>query len=121
VVEAFLAAARAGDLAAVVAVLAPDAVRRADPAALPAGRPTEVHGARAVAQEIVLFGQQSRLAELALIDGDVGILVAPHGRLLLALTFSIATHTIPSHTIAAYELIGDPVRLEQLHLAVLDQ
>ena len=114
VVETFLAAARDGDVDAVIAVLAPDAVRRADRAALPAGRPTQVRGARNVAAEIVVFGRNARFAELALIDGAVGILVAPDGRLQLALAI-----TVEGERIAAYELIADPPRLARLDLAVL--
>jgi RNA polymerase sigma factor (sigma-70 family) len=114
VVETFLAAARAGDVDAVIAVLAPDAVRRADRAALPAGRATQVRGARNVAGEIVVFGRDARFAELALIDGAVGIVVAPDGRLRLALAI-----TIEGERIAGYELIADPARLRQLDLAVL--
>jgi hypothetical protein len=57
VVERFLAASRAGDLDAVLAVLAPDVMRRADRAALPAGRPLEVRGATMVAEEISRFGR----------------------------------------------------------------
>ena len=116
VVEAFLAASRAGDLDAVIAVLAPDVVRRADRAALPPGRATEVRGARAVAEEIVVFGRNARFAALALVNGAVGIVVAPRGRLQLALTV-----TIDGGKIVGYELIADPTRLQQLDLAVLDE
>jgi RNA polymerase sigma-70 factor (ECF subfamily) len=116
VVETFLAASRAGDVDAVIAVLAPDAVRRADRAALPAGRATQVRGARNVAAEIVVFGRNARFAELALIDGAVGIVVAPDGRLELALAI-----TIEGERIAGYELIADPARLARLGLAVLDR
>ena len=116
VVEAFLAASRAGDVDAVIAVLAPDVVRRADRAALPSGRATEVRGARAVAEEIVVFGRDSRFAELALVNGAVGLVVAPRGRLQLALTV-----TIEREKIAGYELIADPSRLQQLDLAVLEK
>jgi RNA polymerase sigma factor (sigma-70 family) len=116
VIEAFLAATRAGDIDAVLAVLAPDVVRRGDRAALPAGRPTEVRGARAVTEEIILFGRNSHFAEPALINGAAGILVAPHGRLRLALTV-----TITGEQITAYELIADPDRLQHLDLAVLDE
>jgi RNA polymerase sigma-70 factor (ECF subfamily) len=116
VVEAFLAASRAGDLDAVIAVLDPDVVRRADRSALALGRETEVRGARAVAEEIVVFGRNARFAALALIDGAVGLVVAPRGRLLLAVTF-----TIEGEKIAAYELAADPSRLQQLELAVLDE
>jgi RNA polymerase sigma-70 factor (ECF subfamily) len=113
VVEAFLAASRAGDVDAVLAVLAPDVVRVGDRAALPAGRAAEVRGARAVAEEIVVFGRNARFAELALVDGAVGLLVAPRGRLVTALTF-----TFSGDQITGYELIADPARLRQLDLAV---
>ena len=113
VVEAFLAASRAGDVDAVLAVLAPDVVRVGDRAALPAGRAAEVRGARAVAEEIVVFGRNAGFAELALVDGAVGLLVAPRGRLLTALTFTVADDQI-----TGYELIADPARLRQLDLAV---
>jgi RNA polymerase sigma factor (sigma-70 family) len=114
VVEAFLAASRAGDLAAVVAVLAPDVVRRADPAALRPGRPTELRGAHAVAEEIALFGRNARYAEPALVNGTVGLLVAPGARLRLALTF-----TIGAGRVRTYELIADPSRLARLTLSLL--
>ncbi|MFI1040654.1 sigma-70 family RNA polymerase sigma factor family protein [Streptomyces hygroscopicus] len=116
VIEAFLAAARAGDIDAVLAVLAPDVVRRADRAALPEGRPVEVRGARGVAKEIVVFGRNANVAEVVLINGAVGIVVAPYGRLRLALTVTTALRRI-----TGYELIADPNRLQQLDLAVLDE
>ncbi|HEY7063660.1 MAG TPA: sigma-70 family RNA polymerase sigma factor [Chloroflexota bacterium] len=116
VVEAFLAAARLGDVDAILALLAPDVVRRADAAALPPGRAAVVRGARAVAEEIAVFGQNARFAEPALVSGGVGIVVAPRGRLLLALVVTIA-----GEQIVEYELIADPTRLQGLTLAVLDR
>ncbi|GAA0600271.1 sigma-70 family RNA polymerase sigma factor [Kutzneria viridogrisea] len=115
VVTAFLAAARSGDLDAVLAVLAPDVVRRADLAAVPPGGVAEVRGARAVAEGTVLLARRSRFAEVALINGAVGVVVAPRGRLVFALTF-----TVERDRIAAYEVIADPARLRRLDLAVLD-
>jgi RNA polymerase sigma factor (sigma-70 family) len=114
VVEAFLAASRAGDLDAVVAVLDPDVVRRADRAALPADRPTLVRGVDAVSREIVVFGRNAAVAEPALVDGRVGLLVAPRGRLLLAITFTVADDRI-----TGYELVADPARLAALDVALL--
>ncbi|GAA1245211.1 sigma-70 family RNA polymerase sigma factor [Kitasatospora nipponensis] len=114
VVDAFLAASRGGDLTALLAVLAPDVVRRADPAALPVGVATEVRGARAVARETMVLGRRARFAEPVLVNGAVGIVVAPHGRLLLALTL-----TIEGDRITAYEVLADPARLRRLELAVL--
>ncbi|MGW7005603.1 sigma-70 family RNA polymerase sigma factor [Streptomyces sp. NPDC054933] len=116
VVDAFLAASRGGDMDALLAVLAPDVVRRADRAALPSGVATTARGARAVAEQTVAFGRRSRFAEPALVNGAVGVVVAPRGRLLLALTF-----TIEGEKITEYEVIADPARLRLLDLAVLDE
>jgi RNA polymerase sigma factor (sigma-70 family) len=115
VVEAFLAASRAGDVDAVLALLSPDVVRRADRIAIPAGRAMEVRGARTVAEEIAVFGRNARFAEPALVDGAVGLVVAPRGRLLLVVTF-----TIEDDKITGYELVGDPARFDQFDIAVLD-
>ncbi|UGQ15279.1 sigma-70 family RNA polymerase sigma factor [Yinghuangia sp. ASG 101] len=116
IVAAFLDAARAGDLTGVLAVLAPDVVRRADPAALPPGAPREVRGARAVAEGTLAFAHRSRAAEIALVDGAVGLLVAPHGRLVLAVAF-----TIEGDRITAYDVIADRARLRTLRPGVLDE
>ncbi|MEV6280008.1 sigma-70 family RNA polymerase sigma factor [Nocardia sp. NPDC051832] len=116
VVEAFLAAAREGDLAALLAVLAPDVVRTADPAALPAGMALVVRGAQAVAKETVVLQRRSRVATVALVDGAVGILVAPRGKLLLALRVTLA-----GNQIGAYEVIADPERLRSLDIAVVPE
>ncbi|MFE5164827.1 sigma-70 family RNA polymerase sigma factor [Streptomyces sp. NPDC056697] len=115
-VDAFLAAARGGDMAALLAVLDPDVVRRADRAALPEGAPTVARGARAVAEETAGFAPRSRLAEPALVNGAVGIVVAPRGRLLLALTL-----TVEDERITGYEVIADPGRLSRLELGLLDE
>lgn len=115
VVDAFLAAARGGDLNELLAVLAPDVVRRADPAVLPPGVAAEVRGAQAVAEETVVLGRSARFAALALVNGAVGAVVAPRGRLVLALTF-----TIEGDRVAGFDVIADRARLAQLDLAVLD-
>ncbi|MEU2836128.1 sigma-70 family RNA polymerase sigma factor [Streptomyces sp. NPDC007076] len=115
VVSAFLTAARAGDLTAILAVLAPDVVRRADPAAVPPGGVAEVRGARAVAEGTAALAHRSRSAELALVDGAVGVVVAPRGRLACVLAFVIVDGRI-----AEYDVIADPARLRRLDLAVLD-
>ncbi len=114
VVDAFLAAARGGDLEELLDVLAPDVVRRADAAALPVGAALEKRGARAVAAETQVFGKRARFAEAALVDGAVGVVVAPRGRLLLALAV-----TVEGERVAAYEVIADPARLAALHVTLL--
>jgi RNA polymerase sigma factor (sigma-70 family) len=113
VADVFLAATRGGDITALLAVLDPDVVRRADRAALPVG-PAELRGADAVAKETRVFSRRARFARLALVDGTVGIVVAPRGRLLLAIGL-----TIKDDTIADIDVIADPPRLHQLDLAVL--
>src|SRR6266536_4010529 len=113
VVHAFLAAARGGDITALLAVLDPDVVRRADRAALPAG-PAALRGAQAVAKETRVFSRRARFARLALVDGTVGIVVAPRGRLRLAIGL-----TIKDDKVAEIDVIADPQRLHQLDLAVL--
>jgi RNA polymerase sigma factor (sigma-70 family) len=114
VVDAFLAAARGGDLEELLDVLAPDVVRRADAAALPVGAALEARGARAVAEETQVFGKRAHFAEAALLDGAVGVVVAPRGRLLLALAV-----TVEGERVAAYEVIADPARLAALHVTLL--
>ncbi|MGW1175842.1 sigma-70 family RNA polymerase sigma factor [Kitasatospora sp. NPDC002543] len=114
VVEAFLAAARGGDLTDLLAVLAPDVVRRADPAALGPGGALVARGARAVAGETAVFGRRARWGAVALVDGVPGILIAPDGRLRLVLRMTVADGRV-----AGYDVVADPARLAALELAVL--
>src|SRR5215467_2665888 len=79
VVEAFLTAAREGSFDALLAVLDPDVVVRIDSRAVPAGVPAEIHGAAVVANQLVGRAQIFRACQAALVDGSVGIVVAPHG------------------------------------------
>ena len=115
VVEAFLAAARSGDLDALLSVLAPDVVRRADPAVLQPGGLPVLSGADAVARQTLVLGPRARFAEPALVNGTVGAVIAPHGRLQLVLAVTVA-----GGRVAGYDVIADPARLAQLELAVLD-
>jgi RNA polymerase sigma-70 factor (ECF subfamily) len=113
VVDAFLAASRRGDFDALLAVLDPDAVLRTDPAAMPPGAPTETRGAVAIANRALKGG--ARAAQPALVNGAVGVIVAPRGRLLMVLRFTI-THG----KIVEIEAVADPARLLRLDLAVLN-
>jgi RNA polymerase sigma factor (sigma-70 family) len=112
VVEAFLTAARTGNFDALLAVLDPDVVLRHDPRAVPAGASGEIRGAAVVASH---FAGRAQAARAALVDGSVGVVVAPHGRLLGVLDLLIRGGKITAITV-----ISDPARLRQLHLAVLD-
>jgi RNA polymerase sigma factor (sigma-70 family) len=112
VVDAFLAASRGGDFDALLGVLDPDVVVRADRAALAAGA-ADLRGAPAVAQQAV--AKRATFARPALVDGRVGVVVAPRGRLLMVLDFTIADGKI-----AAIDVVADPERLAQLDLAMLN-
>jgi RNA polymerase sigma factor (sigma-70 family) len=115
VADAFLAATRGGDINALLALLDPDVVRRADAVMLPAGAATVLRGAQAVAEETRTNWHRARFARPALVNGTVGVVVAPLGRLRLALSL-----TITDDKIAEIDVIGEPARLHQLELAVLD-
>jgi RNA polymerase sigma-70 factor (ECF subfamily) len=115
VVEAFLTAAREGSFDALLAVLDPDVVVRLDARAVPAGMPAEIHGAAVVAQQLVERTQIFRACRAALVDGSVGIVVAPYGRLL-----AVGDLLIRGGKIAVITAITDPALLHQLQLAVLD-
>ncbi|WP_434044236.1 MULTISPECIES: sigma-70 family RNA polymerase sigma factor [Sorangium] len=114
VVDAFLAAMRGGDLEALVAILDPDVVIRADAAAAPpAGN--EVRGARAWAKQAISGARGAKFARPALVDGAVGVVVAPNGRLFRVLRFTLAQGKI-----AQIDVMGDPEQLRDLDLSVLD-
>ena len=120
VVDAFLKAARAGDLEGLLAVLDPDAVVRIDAAAridAPAaevGMAREVRGAATWARQFIALSRGLRSVQPALIDGSVGLILAAGGKLSRALTF-----TITNAKVTRVEVIADPTRLRDLNIAVL--
>jgi RNA polymerase sigma factor (sigma-70 family) len=114
VVDAFLAASRGGDFNALLTVLDPDVVLRADRFAPPAGELTEVRGADKVAGRAIRGA--ARAAQAALVNGTVGVVVAPRGHLLFVLAFIISD----GGKIVEIEVIGDPARLARLELRVFE-
>lgn len=114
VVEAFLAALRGGDFNGLIAVLDPDLVVHIDPSAVLEGGSTEVRGARTWAKEALAFSRGARFVQPALVDGRVGAVLAPRGRLFRALRFTI-THG----KITRVDVIADAGHLRDLELAVL--
>ncbi|MPZ28145.1 MAG: hypothetical protein GEV12_17475 [Micromonosporaceae bacterium] len=122
VVDAFLAASRKGDFDALLAVLDPEVVLRADQVAVevaaanaPRGAPplsSQVRGAPSVADT---FLGRARSAQPALLDGLPGAVWAPGGRPHAAFSF-----TVVDGKIVEIEILADPERLDQLHLAILD-
>ena len=115
VAEAFLAAARGGDMGALIAVLDPDVELNADAAAVPTGVPVTVRGAAAVARNARTASARSRYGRVALVNGSPGVVMAPRGRLVIALAFAYS-----GDKISRIDVIADPARLAGLDLAVLD-
>jgi RNA polymerase sigma-70 factor (ECF subfamily) len=115
VVDAFLAAARSGDLDALVAVLDPEVVVRADWGRVPAGASRMARGARAVAEQALSFSRFARFARPALVNGAAGVVAAADGRLLAVLGF-----TVRHDRIVEIDILADPERLRRLDLAALD-
>jgi RNA polymerase sigma-70 factor (ECF subfamily) len=113
VVEAFLAASRRGDFDALLALLDPSVVARADAAAVAAGAAPEVRGAAEVA---TTFAGRARAARPALVDGLVGLAWAPGGRPRVVFDF-----TTENGRIVAIDLIADPAHLGELELELLNE
>jgi RNA polymerase sigma-70 factor (ECF subfamily) len=114
VVDAFLAALRGGDFEGLLAVLDPDLVVRTD-LAVASGARAEVRGAALWAKQAAAFGHLARLVRPALVNGAIGLVMAPRGRLSRALTFKIANGKITE-----IEVIGNPARLGELEVSIVD-
>lgn len=114
VVDAFLSALRAGDFEGLLAVLDPDVLVRLGPGTGAPGAPQEIRGAENWARGAVAYSQLAQFVRPALIDGAVGLVFAPRGKLLRALSF-----TIVNGKIVEVEIITDPQRLQQLDLSIL--
>jgi RNA polymerase sigma-70 factor (ECF subfamily) len=114
VVGAFLTALRAGDFEGLIAVLDPDVVVHADAGAGAAGAPREIRGAQNWARGAIAFSQQARFVQPALVNGEVGLVLAPQGHLFRVLKFKITRGKI-----VEVEVIADPERLSKLSLGVL--
>jgi len=113
IVEAFLAASRGGDFQALLELLDPDVVVRADDAAVLTGASKETRGAKAVAET---FSGRARAAQAATIDGEAGLVWAAGGRPRVAFAF-----VIEGDRIVEIELIADAERLAARDFVVLDK
>jgi RNA polymerase sigma-70 factor (ECF subfamily) len=114
VVDAFLAASRSGDFDALLAVLDPDVVRRADAEAIPAGAPRVVRGSLKVARQAVAYSRLGRFAQPVVVNGTVGLVAALGDRRFVVLAF-----TILQDRITGIDVIADPERLGELDVSVL--
>jgi hypothetical protein len=111
-VTRFLTALRAGDIEGLVAVLDPDVIVRIDGAAAAAGRAAELRGARTFATGAVTYAATMQGAEVALVDGNVGVVLAPGGKLSHVVSF-----TIEHGLITQLDIVADPARLSRTHVS----
>jgi len=114
-VNAFMAAARDGDFAALLEVLDPDVVVRADFGPL-AGGFTEVRGARAVAGQALFYSRLGLDLHPALVNGAVGAVSLRDGE-----PFAVAGVTVRNRKIVAMDFLADPERLRRLDLTILER
>jgi RNA polymerase sigma factor (sigma-70 family) len=115
VVDAFFAAARRGDLDALVAVLDPAVVLRSDGGTARPAASAVVHGPAAVAGRAMLFEQPAALVRPALVNGAAGVVVLVDGQPTAVIGF-----TVSGGKIVAIDALADPERLRGLDLTVLD-
>jgi RNA polymerase sigma-70 factor (ECF subfamily) len=115
VVDSFLAALRGGDFDGLLGVLDPDILVRIDSFAGAPGGPREIRGASNWARGALAFSQAARFVQPALVDGRVGLVLAPHGRLSRVLRFAFS-----GGKISRADIIADPARLRELDLAVIE-
>jgi RNA polymerase sigma-70 factor (ECF subfamily) len=113
IVDAFLAAARGGDFEALLTLLDPDVVLRADAAAVATGAPGEILGAVGVAET---FSGRARAAQVALLDGIAGLVWASRGRPQMVFDF-----TVVDGKVVEIEMVADPGRLGDLDIAIVGE
>ena len=114
VVNAFLAASREGDFEALLTILDPDIVLRADAGAGPLGPSILVSGVREVVAQAQRFAGLSRFAHPVLVNAAPGFLVVRDGE-----AFALVAMTVRDDKIAELDILADPVRLARLDLAAL--
>lgn len=106
IAEAFIAASRNGDLEGLIALLAPDAVFRPDATAARTGGVVPLRGVDAVAK---MFKGRAQAAEVALVDGEVGLIIRVQGELRVVLSLSFH-----GDRILAIDAIADADHLSEI-------
>ena len=114
VVDAFLAALRGGDFEGLLAVLDPDLVVRVDEFSAAGGTAIEIRGAAHWAKGALIYSRGARHSQPALVNGELGVVVAPRGRL-----FRVLQLKLKDGKITEIEVIGNAERLGKFDLAVL--
>ncbi|WP_084429089.1 sigma-70 family RNA polymerase sigma factor [Kibdelosporangium aridum] len=115
VADAYLAATRGGDFEALMTLLDPDVVLRADATALPMGRSVVIKGAAPVAKRAMASASRAMFAGVALVNGAPGLVMAVGGKLAVVLAF-----TYVDGVISEIDVIGHVDRLRTVDVAVMD-
>ena len=115
VVDAFFAAARGGDLDALVSVLDPDVVVRSEGGEARPYASLVVRGARSVARRAIAYSQPGATLHPVLVNGSAGVVVTVDDEL-----FSIMGFTVTDDKIVAIDVLADPERIGRLDLSALD-
>lgn len=113
-VDAFFAAARAGDFDALVAVLDPEVVIRSDGGALRPALSRVTHGATQVARQAIAYAQPDAVLHPALVNGAAGVVATRDGR-----PFSVMGFTVANGKIVGIDVLADPERVERLNLSAV--
>ena len=114
VVDAFFSAARGGDFDALVALLHPDVVLRADFGAKRPAASRVIHGAAAVARQALKGALPAAKLHPALVNGAAGVVITMRGR-----PFAVMGFTVAEGKIVAIDAITDPERVRRIAAAVL--
>jgi RNA polymerase sigma factor (sigma-70 family) len=114
VVDAFFLAARGGDFDALVALLDPDVVLRADFGARRPAASMVLHGAAAVARQALMGALPAAHLHPALVNGAAGVVVTVGGR-----PFAVLGFTVAEGRIVEVDAIADPERVQRIAAAVL--
>ncbi|WP_394361660.1 sigma-70 family RNA polymerase sigma factor [Amycolatopsis sp. SB7-3] len=115
VVDAYLTAARGGDFAALLELLHPDVVLRADKAAGPSREPIFLRGASVVARGAAAASVRAAVTQLALVNGGIGLVMADEGRPAVVLAFAFVDGKI-----SEIDVIADRERVRGLDLVMVD-
>ena len=114
VVDAFFSAARGGDFDALVALLDPNVVLRADFGPWRPAASRVIHGAAAVARQARLGANPAAQLHPALVNGAAGVVVTVRGRPFVVMAFTVAAGKI-----VEIDVIGDRDRVRRIAAAVL--
>jgi RNA polymerase sigma-70 factor, ECF subfamily len=113
VADAFPAAARDGDFEALLELLDPDVVLRADLG--PVGGSRELRGAKACADQAIFYSRLGLVVQPALVNGVVGAVATLDGE-----PYSVGAFTVQGEKIVAIDILADPDRLRELDLSILE-